>query len=581
MEPAEKRARSLQGGTHAQSRRELRRHRHRRRRERSGDGGLFAKGGLQDRDLRAARRVGHVLLDGGSSLPGREAQHACLAADAAFGPSYVDLELERFGLELLRAPGARYGYFYPFRDGNAVLFSGCDAGDTYEAWKRISPKDAETFRRVVNFYAQIREFMPDPAGGAKPTDESFLQFLDLCDQIPVLPKDWIWMTGVEFVDALFENEQIKVAALSYPATSGLDGIASRIIGPLAVLNFLTIFSADGGYTARGGSHNLTHALVRCFVHHGGRNLYNCPVEKIIIENNQAKGVFLGKSATYSEGEFRASKAVISDVSAKPTFFNLVGEEHLPASARAQLKRFDYRGSSLFTNYYVLNERPDFACAEKFPEVNDTFVYNFGAETMDDVGRLIDYCMIRNRPPDPPVVWGAAFNYCIADPTQAPPGHYTLLTWAMVPYELRPMGGPQVWTISANRCRQGRGRIRAISAEPQARQGRALRQHALRLCAAQPRLRREHASERCGDRIADVELEAFRGLQRAQDADRQSLHQPVGSGRQLHQSRRRLAAANEVLADLGVARPEWWCGTPFQGARELLRRQGIEQRFTVD
>ena len=44
-----------------------------------------------------------------------------------YGPAYLDLELERFGLELLRPPGAKYAYFYPFLDGNAVLFSGRDA----------------------------------------------------------------------------------------------------------------------------------------------------------------------------------------------------------------------------------------------------------------------------------------------------------------------------------------------------------------------------------------------------------------------------------------------------------------------
>ena len=62
--------------------------------------------------------------------------------------------------------------------------------------------------------------------------------------------------------------------LSYPATSGIEGIGSRLTGPLAVLNFLLMFTADGGYTARGGSHGLTHSLVRCFVHHGGKIFYN-------------------------------------------------------------------------------------------------------------------------------------------------------------------------------------------------------------------------------------------------------------------------------------------------------------------
>lgn len=337
------------------------------------------------------------------------------------GPAYVDLELERFGLELLRAPGSRFAYFHPFLDGNAVMFSGCDARDTYEAWQRISKKDAETFRKIANYFGASSPLMTQANLAAKRTDESFLAFLESSENIPIFPKDWLWMTGVEFADCLFENEQIKLGILSYAATGGVDGIGSRIAGPLAVTTFLTTFSVDGGYTARGGSHSLTHALVRCFHHYGGKIFYNCPVAKVVIENNQAEGIVLAPHATYPDAEFRAAKAVISDVSAKPTFFGLIGEEHLSVSARAQLKRFDYRGSSLFTNYYVLNERPNFACARKFPEANDTFMYNFGAESLNDVGRLIDACMVRNIPPDPPVVWGGAFNYSIADPTQAPPG----------------------------------------------------------------------------------------------------------------------------------------------------------------
>jgi len=33
--------------------------------------------------------------------------------------------------------------------------------------------------------------------------------------------------------------------------------------------------------------------------------------------------------------------------------------------------------------------------------------------------------------------------------------------------------------------------------------------------------------------------------------------------------------------LGAPHPDWWRAQPFDGARELLRRQGFEQKFTVD
>jgi phytoene dehydrogenase-like protein len=505
--------------------------------------------------------------------------HASLLL-AHYGPAYVDLELERFGLELLRPPGAKYAYFYPFLDGNAVLFSGRDARETYEAWARISPKDAETFRGIANFFGRMM-----PLGGegvGKQTDESFLQFLAAFENIPIFPKDWLYMTGIEFVDCLFENEQIKVAMLSYPATSGLDVLGSRFAGPLAVMNFLTGFTAEGGYTARGGSHDLVHSLVRCFVHYGGKIFYNCPVEKVMVENNQAKGVHLSKLACYPEAEFTAAKAVISDVSAKPTFLGLIGEEHLTPAARVAIKRFDYRGSSLFTNYYVMGERPSFAASAKFPEVNNTYVYNFGAETMTDVGRLIDSVMMRDLPPDPPVVWGAAFNYCIADPTQAPPGQYTILTWANVPYEIRPLGGPETWDD-----------IRESYAD---KVEDVLAQYLTNLKSAKIAryVNTPHDYVRrnphCGGNmhpsgsVNEAQMWSWKPFSGcgapSTPIDSFFICQSTGVSNYSNLGAGS-SAATEVMNVLGLEKPEWWKAHGFDGARELLRREGVTQRFTVD
>lgn len=63
-----------------------------------------------------------------------------------FGPAYVDLELERFGLELLRAPGSRFAYFHPFLDGNAAMFSGRDL--------------REDVRSLENHFVQGRRDIP-------------------------------------------------------------------------------------------------------------------------------------------------------------------------------------------------------------------------------------------------------------------------------------------------------------------------------------------------------------------------------------------------------------------------------------
>lgn len=499
-----------------------------------------------------------------------------------WGPPYVDLELEKFGLELLKPPGSNYGYFYPFLDGNAVLFSRRDARETYEAWKRISPKDAETYRKVVNYFGPFLPELMQASHYTKATDEGFLASLEANNAVPVFPKDWQWMTAFELLDCLFENEQIKTAILTHTAFGGLEALTSRLLGPLTVMTVLTHYTVDNGYTARGGSHDLTHSLVRCFVHHGGKIFYNCPVEKIIIENNQAKGIALASKACYPDAEFRARQAVISNLSAQPTFLGLVGEEYLSASTRVALKKFDYRGASLFANYYVLNERPNFACSEKFPEVNNTYIFNFGVESMADVSRVVDSVMVRDLPPDPPAALGACFNYCIADPTQAPPGHYTLQTWSNVPYEIRPMGGPEKWDD-----------IRESYAD---KVEEVLAQYLTNLKSAKVARyvntphdyvrRNPHSNGNMHPSGSSHEgqmgsWKPFPGCGAPKTPiDGLYISQSFGAGNYTYLGAAYIAAC-EVIDDLKGVRPDWWRGKAMDGSKELWRREGFTQRFTVD
>ncbi len=499
-----------------------------------------------------------------------------------FGPAYVDLELERFGLELLKPPGSAYNYFYPFLDGSAVLFSGRDSRETYEAWKRISPKDAETYRKISNFFGPSVPNMVYTGHCTKHTDQGFLDYLITSESTPILPRDWLWMTAPEFVDCLFEDERIKIAVLSYAAMGGVETLTSRLTGPAAVLFVLTGFSSGGGMTARGGSHGLTHSLVRCFVHHGGKIFYNCPVEKVTIEAGEATGVVLASHATYPDAEFKAAKAVVSDVSAKPTFFGLIGEEHLSVADRVALKRFDYRGAALFTNYYVMSERPNFAAAANFPEVDNTFIFNFGAESMADVARLFDSVLVRNLPPDPPVVWGAAFNYCIADPTQAPPGQYTILTWANVPYEIRPLGGPDKWD-DLRESYADKVEDVLVQYLPNLKTAKIARY----VNTPHDYVRR---NPHCGGNmhpsgsVTESQMWSWKpfpgcGAPKTPIGNFyicQSLaagnYTLLGAG---------YAAACEVIDDVAGGRPDWWKANAMEGATELWRREGVEQRYTVD
>ncbi|MCP5065934.1 MAG: hypothetical protein GY946_05145 [bacterium] len=80
------------------------------------------------------------------------------------------------------------------------------------------------------------------------------------------------------------------------------------------------------WTCRGGSHAAVHALASCFAYHGGRLFTGCPVDEMIMEGDEVKGVVLSKHAIFPEAEVRARRAVVSNLSCHPTFKDLIGEE---------------------------------------------------------------------------------------------------------------------------------------------------------------------------------------------------------------------------------------------------------------
>ncbi len=88
------------------------------------------------------------------------------------------------------------------------------------------------------------------------------------------------MNGFEVLELLYESEEVRTTPAALGEFTGQWPLHRRV-GSLA-LN-LAGLSLMPVHTARGGSHALTHALVRCFVAHGGDVWSTCPVEKILVQ----------------------------------------------------------------------------------------------------------------------------------------------------------------------------------------------------------------------------------------------------------------------------------------------------------
>lgn len=370
-------------------------------------------------------------------------------------PAYEHLELERFGYE---PKMGGWGFMYSFQDGTALCIHNYDTEKTYNAWKLLSPQDAETFRDICNYFGKedrLIDFMNE-LFYRKPSPESFTKALTILGGCPHMPPGWTDMTAYHLVDLMFTEERIKVGLLSLTVSMGADPWL-KTIGPMGVI--MAMFTGPAVSmlsTAKGGSHLLTHTVYRALIHYGGKVFQSCPVDKIIVEDGEARGVLLSEHSVYPNRKIMATKAVISDLTAVPTFLWMVGAENLPPEVAMAVQNYDYEAQVLFTNYYVLSEPLRF---KSFDWTNkhvdpmiekEIYMNTFSVESEIDTARL-QRCIVMGELPDPPIAFSGCFRPTSLDPTQAPPGMHTLLVWTDVPYNIRRWGtrklnGPDDWDL---------------------------------------------------------------------------------------------------------------------------------------
>lgn len=105
---------------------------------------------------------------------------------------------------------------------------------------------------------------------------------------------------------------------------------------------------NGGYYIKGGSQSLTNALLETIKENDGEIMYMRKVNKVILENNLAKGVKTDKDEQFFADAF------ISNIDARTTFFTLIGEENLPKQFSHNILNLQ-PSISIFQVYLGLNK----------------------------------------------------------------------------------------------------------------------------------------------------------------------------------------------------------------------------------
>ncbi len=353
-------------------------------------------------------------------------------------PVLGDLELDRFGLDLIFPPVPTGTVSKD--DTNIIYYP--DIQQTAKWISRFSARDADAYVKMRQAILPRAVEMLEKGVFSAPSEEGLDYLFSLGELVGFSPDEFRTMNGFEYLDLLFENEQVKCSLLGQAAI-GIFGDPSEK-GEGAVMTLMGQACSFG--VPRGGMHTLVHALVRCFRHHGGTLLLNAPVEQVLFEGGRPTGVELADSSVLPEHTLRARHAVVIHVS-PPVALQLLGEQPIQTDDRAvwrKMKEWDMTGHCAFTSYMLLRGAPQWKSRRWNPDIQRCAFPLRAWDSWDHAKRSFQYA--KNDE-----VFGVAgdvgeiYQLSAVDPSRVPASGNTVLVYEVeYPVNMRRHGGIEAW-----------------------------------------------------------------------------------------------------------------------------------------
>src|ERR1700676_5376809 len=255
-----------------------------------------------------------------------------------------ELNLSDYGLEYIDPDPI---FHIPFPDGT-YLTQWRDLDRTCAEFAKFSNKDADAYRKMLAEFDAIKPVLM----GAIFTTIGFGKPLN--DQLASQPRGKLWqrrlaMSAWEIIRDTFEDEHTRIFMLflSHLASEPPDAPGTGRLAYAAARH-----QHSGRPIPKGGSGQLTNALVGCIEAHDGVLLTNKWVERLIIESGKCVGAECSDGTSY-----RAEKAVVSTIHIK----------HLVDMAPRELWGQDFvdgvdtwqAETAMFVTHYATTEAPRF------------------------------------------------------------------------------------------------------------------------------------------------------------------------------------------------------------------------------
>jgi phytoene dehydrogenase-like protein len=336
---------------------------------------------------------------------------------AAASPLIRELGLGAYGLRWCRAPLV---LAHPTADGRVAALS-TDLDVTASSLDAYAPGDGDAWRASYGEWQRIgadlvdallAPFPPVRAGarlGLRLGPRGALRFAR-SSLLPVRRLAEETFAG--------DGGALLLAGLALHTDLAPDSAAGGIFGWL-----LACLGQDHGFPVpEGGAGRLTDALVRRLEARGGEVRCRMPVTRVDVRAGRAVGV------TCADGTaIGASRAVLADTGAPALYRDLVGEEHLPATFRDQLRSFQYDHATVKVDWALDGPIP--WEAEPLRRAGTVHV----ADSMDDLTRFSTHLATSHVPAHPFLIVG---QMTTADATRSPAGTETVWGYTHVPARVR-------------------------------------------------------------------------------------------------------------------------------------------------
>ena len=342
--------------------------------------------------------------------------HAVYMMMVDYAPVYADFEFEtRYGVRHI-CPELQVTM--PLSDGRCLCMYR-DVERTCASIAKFSQKDADSYRDMHRRFDEMMKHILGP--------QTYVPM----EAAPIMAaKAELTELGRELSER-FEDEHVRTLMLYMACHWGLDYNQSGV-------SYMVPIYLDRMVNHRlvaGGSHRVSNALLKSIFENQGQIRTSAQIARIIVENGEAKGVELVDGT-----RIMARKAVVSTIDIDQTFLQYVGEDNLEQEFTDMIHSWQWEYWSLCVLNLALAEPPAFKAAESDPEINKSFLYVLGHESMADLKGHWE-AMRKGELPE-----NAGYNCCfpsVHDPFQAPPGRATGLISQMAPFD-RNDGGSERW-----------------------------------------------------------------------------------------------------------------------------------------